>query len=101
VLGVRFAHRPDPGRDRADESAGDAGGLEAAATRNDVVVLPSVPVIPTTPRRCDGSPYHQAAASASAAADRSTTSWGSPASGIGWSTIAAAAPAAAAFATNS
>ena len=28
VLGVRLAHRPDPGRDRADEPARDAGGLQ-------------------------------------------------------------------------
>ena len=43
----------------------------AATARNDVVVLPSVPVIPTTPSSWLGSPYHQAAASASAAGLRS------------------------------
>ena len=40
----------------------------AATARNEVVVLPSVPVIPTTARSWLGSPYHQAAASARARA---------------------------------
>ena len=84
-------------------SPGDRPAASSAATaRNDVVVLPSVPVIPTTPRRRDGSPYHQAAASARAA--------GRPLDdelrqarrrGAARSTIAAAAPAAAAAATKS
>ena len=34
----------------------------AATARNDVVVLPSVPVMPTTPSSWLGSPYHHAAA---------------------------------------
>ena len=55
----------------------------AATARNEVVVLPSVPVIPTTPRSWLGSPYHHAAASARAAASRSTTSCGSATSGSG------------------
>ena len=38
----------------------------AATARNEVVVLPSVPVIPTTARSWLGSRYHQAAATASA-----------------------------------
>ena len=38
----------------------------AATARNEVVVLPSVPVIPTTARSRLGSPYHQAAAVARA-----------------------------------
>ena len=70
----------------------------AAAARNEVVVLPSVPVIPTTPRSRDGSPYHQAAARASAARVVPTTSCGSAAPATGCSTMAAAAPAAAAAA---
>ena len=41
----------------------------AATARNDVVVLPSVPVIPMTPSSRLGSPYHHAAASARAARD--------------------------------
>ena len=40
-----------------------------------VVVLPSVPVTPTTPSRRPGSPYHQAATTASASWLRSTTIW--------------------------
>ena len=40
----------------------------AATARNEVVVLPSVPVIPTTARSWLGSPYHHAAAVASAGA---------------------------------
>ena len=40
------------------------------------MVLPSVPVIPTTASSRLGSPYHQAAADASAAGARSTTSCG-------------------------
>ena len=41
-----------------------------------MVVLPSVPVMPTTASSCDGSPYHHAAALASAGRVASTTSWG-------------------------
>ncbi len=64
-----------------------------------MVVFPSVPVIPISPRARDGSPYHQAAARASAARDSETTSCGSEASATGCSTMAAAAPAAAAAPT--
>ena len=45
----------------------------AAAARNDVVVLPFVPVTPTVSSSRLGSPYHHAAAEARAAAPRSTT----------------------------
>ncbi len=71
----------------------------AAAARNEVVVFPSVPVIPIIPMARDGSPYHQAAARASAARGADTTSWGSGASATGCSTMAAAAPALAAAPT--
>ncbi len=64
----------------------------AAATRNVVVVLPSVPVTPTTARSWLGSPYHQAAAEASAAALRSTTSWVPPVPATGRSTISGSGP---------
>ena len=73
----------------------------AATARNEVVVLPSVPVTPTTASSRLGSPYHHAAAEASARAARPTTSWAMGASGTGRSTIAAVAPAAAAAATKS
>ena len=49
----------------------------AATARNEVVVLPSVPVIPTTASSSLGSPYHQAAAVASASRVPATTSCGS------------------------
>ena len=42
--------------------AGCPAASSAAAARNEVVVLPSVPVTPTTPSSWLGSPYHQAAA---------------------------------------
>ena len=73
----------------------------AATARNDVVVLPSVPVIPTMPRSRDGSPDHQPAACARAGLAAATTTWGRPAPGTGRSTTAAAAPAAAARVTKS
>ncbi len=73
----------------------------AATASMDVVVLPSVPVTPTTARSRLGSPYHQAADRARAAGLPATTSWGRATSGTGRSTIAAAAPRAAALATNS
>ena len=63
--------------------------------------MPSVPVIPIVPIDFDGSPYHQAADRARAARADVTTSWGSGVPGIGCSTRAAAAPAAAAAATKS
>ena len=47
----------------------------AATARNAVVVLPSVPVMPSTPRSWLGSPYHQVAAVASAGCVAATTSW--------------------------
>ena len=46
----------------------------AATARNEVVVLPSVPVIPTTARASLGSSYHQAAALARADRTSPTTS---------------------------
>ena len=61
--------------------------------RNDVVVLPSVPVIPTTASSALGSRYHHAAAVASAARVSATTSCGRSLSGSAWSTSAADAPA--------
>ncbi len=73
----------------------------AATARNEVVVLPSVPVIPTTARSWLGSSYHQAAAVASDSRVAATTSCGSATSGSAWSTSAAAAPRAAAAATYS
>ncbi len=48
----------------------------AATARNEVVVLPSVPVIPTTPSSRDGSPAHQPAAWARAALEPATTTCG-------------------------
>ena len=65
----------------------------AAVARNDVVVLPSVPVIPTTASSALGSRYHHAAAVASAARVSSTTSCGRSLSGSARSTSAADAPA--------
>ena len=53
----------------------------AAAARNEVVVLPSVPVTPMTPSSRDGSPHHQPAASASAPRADATTSCGTPSPG--------------------
>ena len=73
----------------------------AATARNAVVVLPSVPVMPTTASSWLGSPYHHAAALARAAGARSTMSWGSATSGSARSTTAAAAPARAAASTYS
>ena len=70
-----------------------------AVARNEVVVLPSVPVTPTTPISRLGSPYHQAAATARAAWLRSTTICGLGNPAIGRSTITAAAPWATAAAT--
>ena len=55
----------------------------AATARNEVVVLPSVPVIPTTARSRLGSPYHQAAAAARAVRLSATTSCGRSTSGSG------------------
>ena len=69
----------------------------AADARNEVVVLPSVPVIPTTASSRLGSPYHHAARRPRAAGWlRPTMSCGSATSGSGRSTMAAAAPASAA-----
>ena len=73
----------------------------AATARNEVVVLPSVPVIPTVPSVRDGSSYHQLAEPASAAREAPTTSCGRSRPVTGCSTSAAAAPAAAAEATYS
>ena len=68
----------------------------ADTARNEVVVLPSVPVTPTVAISCDGSRYHHAAALASDGRAAATTSCGIRAPGTGCSTMAAAAPAAAA-----
>ena len=73
----------------------------AAVARNEVVVLPSVPVIPTTASSALGSPYHQAAAVARAGRVSSTTSCGRSTSGRARSTSATEAPARAAAATKS
>ena len=73
----------------------------AAAASMDVVVLPSVPVTPSTARAWLGSPYHQAADRARAIGLLATTSWGRATSGTGRSTMAAAAPRSATVATKS
>src|SRR3954449_10587429 len=73
----------------------------AATARNDVVVLPSVPVIPTTPIRRDASPCHHPAACASAVRDALTMTCGSDVPETACSTMAAAAPASAARPTDS
>ena len=73
----------------------------AATARNEVVVLPSVPVIPITPSRREGSPYHQPAAWARAGRAAVTTTCGSGVPGTARSTIAATAPASAAGLTYS
>ena len=72
-----------------------------AAARNDVVVLPSVPVMPTIPNSWLGSPYHHAAATASARRVSSTTICGRATPSTTRPTIAAAAPRARAAATKS
>ena len=66
----------------------------AATARNEVVVLPSVPVIPTTASSWLGSPYHHAAAVASAGrACRRRRAAAARRRGAARSTSAAAAPA--------
>ncbi len=67
----------------------------AATARKDVVVLPSVPVMPTTPSSRMGRRTTMRPPSRGPTELRSTTSWASGES-TGRSTIAAAAPAAAA-----
>ena len=63
----------------------------SARTRKAVVVLPFVPVIPTTGRRAVGSPWKRAAATAIAARTSSTWTSGTPSSS-GRATTSAAAP---------
>jgi hypothetical protein len=75
------------------------GASSAATARNEVVVLPSVPVMPTIPSSWLGSRYHQQDALARAAVERSTTSWGRLVSATGRSTIATDAPLLSACAT--
>ena len=65
----------------------------AATARYEVVVLPSVPVMPTTVNACEGSPNDQAAALASAARASTTTIWGTATPGTARSTRTATAPA--------
>jgi hypothetical protein len=72
----------------------------AAAASSEVVVFPSVPVIPMTGSSPDGSPYHQAADAARAGLAADTIACGSGTSTIGRSTTAADAPAAAAAPTK-
>ena len=63
-----------------------------ARTRYAVVVLPSVPVMPTTPSCWLGSPSNQAAADGQRRPGRGTSSWGTPATGTARSRISAPAP---------
>jgi hypothetical protein len=53
----------------------------AETARYEVVVLPSVPVMPMTVSSREGSPYHQAAADPRAGRDASTTICGAPTPG--------------------
>ena len=91
----RGALTPSPGVEPTEIPAAS----RMAVARNDVVVLPSVPVIPITPISRLGSPYHQAAAVARESRASSTTIWGNATPSTGRSTIAATAPRAAAAAT--
>ena len=68
MLGVGLPDRSRPGSRRSRSARSRARRPRAPPRRGTaVVVLPSVPVIPTIPSRRDGSPNHHAAASARAA----------------------------------
>ena len=82
-------------------AAGTPAAAKMPATRCAVVVLPLVPVTPTTVRSRDGSPYQRAAMSAMARRTDGTTHLRQRDAPVARSQTSAAAPAAAARAANS
>src|SRR5215207_10503181 len=95
---------------RAPESVptrphGSPAASRTACTRCVTVVLPAVPVTPTTYNSCDGSPQNAAATGPSARRTSGTTSWGACTWGVGSvrgrSTSRATAPASSAAGARS